>query len=215
MAAAIAKGLNRTENCVDYNRSVLREEKEEVARILSQNEERAEKLGKEIRTMNEAIISAKKKAEETIVSTNSINGKVNELLKIIDYINTILPALEALSKQYSDMGYNVVNVSLQTNLLALNAAVEAARVGQAGAGFAVVANEIKLLSGQSKSLAEEALTNNEKMIPLIDSLTELRNNATGKSGDIKDNAENILKSLSTLPELLFNVSESASKLSSE
>ena len=57
--------------------------------------------------------------------------------------------LERFTRELRDMAEGVASIAAQTNLLALNAAIEAARAGPAGAGFAVVAQEVRHLSSRS------------------------------------------------------------------
>jgi iron only hydrogenase large subunit-like protein len=213
MAVALAKGLNVADNCVDYRRSILKEKNDAVEQMNAQGEQRAVALHEAIKDMLEAVLEAGHKTQETIDTVNQIHDKIGVLVSIADELNAIVPELEELTKKYKLTGDSVISVSTQTDLLAVNASIEAARAGAHGKGFAVVAQQIKTLSGQSTSAAGESLSNNEKMGPLIDNLANIRSKIKGQAGEITENSENILTSLSTLPPLLKDVEKKAEKLS--
>jgi methyl-accepting chemotaxis protein len=214
MAVALAKGLNVKENCVDYNRSVLREKNEAVEQMHIRSEQKAIELRDAIKTMLDAVLEADNKTQETIKTVNDIHDEIELLVTDADELNAIVPELEELTRKYKLTGDSVISVSTQTDLLAVNASIEAARAGPHGKGFAVVAQQIKVLSGQSTSAAGESLSNNEKMGPLINNLANIRSKILNQAGEITENSENILSSLGTLPALLKDVKDKAEKLSS-
>lgn len=85
-------------------------------------------------------------------SERELQQVLNSQATAMDSMNTMLQKVESLNqftKQLEDMASDVAKIAAQTNLLALNAAIEAARAGDLGRGFSVVAKEFRMLSNQS------------------------------------------------------------------
>lgn len=113
-----------------------------------------------------------------------INESVNHIQALSDSIENANQSIETLavdSENIASVLDVIRNIAEQTNLLALNAAIEAARAGEQGRGFAVVADEVR-------SLASKTQQSTEEIQQMIDKLQSGVRNAVGS---IKDGSEKV------------------------
>lgn len=110
--------------------------------------------------MSFLLASSSQQAKSNFHEVESMKSRMQELDESIQQVNES-------GKQIASILSTIDTIAFQTNLLALNASVEAARAGEAGAGFSVVADEVRILAqktGEASKQIEELIGSNVKNI---------------------------------------------------
>ena len=126
-------------------------------------------------------------SEQLAATTHEINTQATQVREDAERSNSITDLIKSISRQ--------------TNLLGLNASIEAARAGQHGAGFNIVAQEVRKLSTETANATEnieQALKNiNVNIESLRDSLTQV-NEATSEQAQLVQDFSDIIEQLNSL-----------------
>ncbi|MGF1784492.1 methyl-accepting chemotaxis protein [Photobacterium swingsii] len=161
-------------------------------------------------TSGETVSAAEHGSEQVIQSQHSISslaGEVETATGVIGELNTHAQSINTILS-------TIQGIAEQTNLLALNAAIEAARAGEQGRGFAVVADEVRVLSQRTHASTQE-----------IQQMIETLQQTTGRAVGIMENSRHLAEtsvddanaasaSLSQINNAVTNISDMATQIAS-
>ncbi|WP_199872895.1 methyl-accepting chemotaxis protein [Inediibacterium massiliense] len=212
----IAGGISNVSDGAQNNASVVEETTASIEELASSIEVVSRQAKDAFDKSNDTLEFANQGANN-VKEVVDANHKVNEATK---EVYKVIGELKDSSDQIGEIVSMITNISQQTNLLALNAAIEAARAGEHGRGFAVVADEVR-------KLAEESTESASSITVLIDEIQIKADHASQaisqgqalvgvsveKSNIIQTHFQNILNSIKDINGKMKTISSSANQQS--
>lgn len=201
----IAKGAtNQAEETSDATENVIA-----IGDMIASVSDKVSELGK----TSEEMVKSENTAKDTLDALFQVNAQTK---KAISKIYAQIQNTNVSAEQIKSAADVITDIASETNLLALNASIEAARAGDAGKGFSVVAEQIKILSEQSNTAAQQIakiisdlLENSGTSVKVMEEVNEIiieqNKEIEATQKDFKNVGNGIYKSIEDLKSIMSDV----------
>jgi len=145
----------------------------------------------------------------SIEQLQALSNKISTAEQNISEFTVLLEGLTNNNKTISQLVESIKNIASQTNLLALNAAIEAARAGEHGRGFAVVADEVRALASTANESAEKIHEEMGKIMGISEDIITQQKIVVGSIEESREITSNIETDLGEVHSLSVNSTSAA------
>ncbi|MGC9458817.1 methyl-accepting chemotaxis protein [Vibrio genomosp. F10] len=168
-------------------------ETEQVVTAITEMSESARTVAENVNQSNRITEEASKEAESSLLIVNNAVSTVSALVTEVEDMSNSILRMNQDANKISNVLNVIGEISEQTNLLALNAAIEAARAGEQGRGFAVVADEVRALAGRTQNstmeiseMLSQLLGGTESVVKAMDSTKRQCQETADKTGEVSE-----------------------------
>ena len=202
--------LDATKNSANSIMGSSREAEQQVISVAAAANEMVSTTQEIAANCERAAVLADQSSNVTQDSVNLIRSTIEDIRDQSRYTTEDAKKVQALADQTQKIGSivgTIDEIAAQTNLLALNAAIEAARAGEAGRGFAVVADEVRALASRTSASTQEISSMVSQVQKDASDATSSMNSSVEKINAVADRAANIESTLNSIIDFVGQVND--------
>ncbi len=202
----------------DNSISQQQQETEQVATAMNEMLATVHEIAKNAEEASVAANNADQAASTGLSNVSQVVESIQNLARNIVNAESVIGKLESQSNDINNVLTVIRNIAEQTNLLALNAAIEAARAGEQGRGFAVVADEVRMLASKVQDSTQEIQVMIEGLqTGALDAVRAMHLSISGSEESVKvaeiaqESFQTIANSVGTINDMNMQISSAATE----